>query len=915
MPDSTRPGPSGFDRTNAVIAGIVALISYIVYAMTVQRSIPFWDCGEFIACSAILGIPHPPGTPLFVLMGRLISIVPFVEDISYRINYLSVISSAFTAMFAYLVTVRIVRYFANDSADRLSRIIAYLGGFTGSLFVAFSRTNWGNSVESEVYGLGLAISLAIVWLTLRYFEQKGSAQASRYLVMVFYLALLGVGVHMVVFLVLPACAVYFILNRNAERRDWLVLCGFLIAELLLILLIALSGGNSTAFYIISALLAGVMLMFIYNKISWALLIGVASVASVMTSFSNYILLTPIMLGVLIVLAFFSVRYRLNMHWRTAIAIVVIGVIGMSVHLFIPIRSTLNPRIDQNNTSRGWQQFVDFLDRKQYGQVSMVDRMFNRRGKLENQFGRHAHMGFWSYFEEQYSPSGWGFVPFFILGLIGIIVAIRKRIEIGLPFLTILLVCSVGLILYMNFADGTQYNFDTGDAYMEVRNRDYFFTPAFVFFGIAMGLGISAIVQYLRDMAPESMKKTAVYASLVLALLPGISLAHSYHTNDRSQNYIPYVYGKNLLDTCAPNSIFFTAGDNDTFPLWCLQEAYNYRRDVRIVNLSLLQTDWYVEQMKDRFDIPMTLTDSQIVWYPYEIQPGVWGSRPHERFYDRPRKRQTYMQANVFNGRVVRVQDMVMEDIILENRWQHPVFYSTPPYAESPLKLRDRATTVGIGYRLDREPPDPLVDVERGYELFMREYRFDGLSDSKVYRDENATGVFVSHGVGALRVYNELVARKDTVRADSLAEKIISVYPEYWQMYMMYGTNLDQRGDSAKTTQLYQQLSDTLTSFVASNPENLFYLMDLGLIKAELGQRLGNPEQSAEGVALAWEAFEGDPNSSFAFHKLTTLLLSRQRYSDAQRAAQMHAEYRVNLSDGLVRQLLGISGDVPQVPDM
>ena len=154
MPGGLIDKKVSFDRTNAVLAGLVFLGAFIVYAMTVQRTLSFWDCGEFIACSYILGIPHPPGTPLFVLLGRLFSIAPFVHDISYRVNYLSVISSSLTAMFSYLLTVRLVGYFFGDKRnDRLNRIIAYIGGVASGFFVAFSETNWGNSVEAEVYGL------------------------------------------------------------------------------------------------------------------------------------------------------------------------------------------------------------------------------------------------------------------------------------------------------------------------------------------------------------------------------------------------------------------------------------------------------------------------------------------------------------------------------------------------------------------------------------------------------------------------------------------------------------------------------------------------------------------------------------------------------------------------------------------
>ena len=125
---SNAAGSPKFDRTNAVLAGFVFVVSFVVYALTVQRGFSFWDCGEFIACAYSLGIPHPPGTPLFVILGRLAALIPFVEDISYRINYLSVISSAVTAMLSYLLTVRLVGYFFSpeERSSRLNRIIAYI---------------------------------------------------------------------------------------------------------------------------------------------------------------------------------------------------------------------------------------------------------------------------------------------------------------------------------------------------------------------------------------------------------------------------------------------------------------------------------------------------------------------------------------------------------------------------------------------------------------------------------------------------------------------------------------------------------------------------------------------------------------------------------------------------------------------
>ncbi|MEW5995048.1 MAG: DUF2723 domain-containing protein, partial [Candidatus Zixiibacteriota bacterium] len=290
-----------FDRTNAVLAAAIFLIAFVAYALTVQRTFSFWDCGEFIACSYILGIPHPPGTPLFVILGRVFSLIPLAEDISYRINYISVISSAFTAMFSYLLTVRVVRYFfAREDRHWTTRLIAYIGGIAGGLFVAFGRTNWSNSVEAEVYGLALALSTMIVWLTLRYFEQRGTMAAARIIVLVFYLALLGIGIHMTVFLVVPVCSLFFILKRNAESRDWLILSGFVIFELLLIILFSDMRNGSSIFYLVSALAVVAMLVVLYRKINWAIVIAIGSVSSIMLGFSQYIVVTPLAFGLLIV---------------------------------------------------------------------------------------------------------------------------------------------------------------------------------------------------------------------------------------------------------------------------------------------------------------------------------------------------------------------------------------------------------------------------------------------------------------------------------------------------------------------------------------------------------------------------------------------------------------------------------------
>ncbi len=926
MPELLTKSKEPLDRTNAFIAAFVFLASFVVYAMTVQQTLSFWDCGEFIASAYILGIPHPPGFPLFINLGRVFAMIPFVEDVSHRINYISVMGSAFTAMFSYLLTVRIIGYFFNgESHTPLNRLIAYVGGITGAFFVTFGRTNWANSVEAEVYGMALAMMVAMVWLTFRFFEQRGSITGTKSLIFVFYLAMLGVGVHMTVFLVMPILAFFFILGKDASRRDYAILSAFVVIELLLIMLFSTAPGGPPgykAFFVVTALLGIAVLILLYKHINWGILIGVVAASSVMLSFERWMYITPIGFLVLVVLGLMSEKRGWGLQWKTGLVVIVIAVIGMSVHLFIPIRSDQDPRIDENNPSRDFQTFVSFLDRKQYGQTSMTERMFSRRGLWENQIGRHPHMGFWSYFEEQYGPERWGFVPFFALGLLGMFVAMRKRWEIGMPFFALFLLTTLGLVLYMNFADGTQYDPASGDAYLEVRNRDYFFTPGFVFFGIAMGLGIAAIMKYVKDALSNSggsTQKLAVYASSILVFLPLTAAAHNWHASDRSENVIPYNYAKNLLDTCEPNALLFTSGDNDTFPLWALQEAYNYRKDVRIINLSLLNTDWYVEQMKNRYDVPIDLTDEQILWHPIPESDGMY-VRPRQMFRDRARKRMTYLTpSRTPDGRVVKVQDMMMDEIVISSidsvngdTWylKQPIYFSSQPYAESPLNLSGRAAATGLLYKLEEVPRERNINVDRGYDLYLNTYRYDGYEDSEVYRDENATGVFITVGVNGVRIFDELHRQNRVDSAKTFAHHLIDVYPEYWQTYILLSDIYENEGDTAAGDSLFHLLHDTLTSFLASNPDNLIYMQDLGLAKYELGSRLDDPELKQAGIDLVWKGYEGNPNAGYGFRKLVTVLSQERDFEGIQQAANMFAQYKVNLNDPFLQQILGRGGPPP-----
>jgi hypothetical protein len=621
------------------------------------------------------------------------------------------------------------------------------------------------------------------------------------------------------------------------------------------------------------------------------------------------------IGAVVILLAFAVWAK-HTDWKTGLAILLLAVMGYSCHLFIPIRSSQNPRIDENNASRSFQTFVNYLERKQYGSESMVKRMFHRRGLLKHQFGSHAHMGFWSYFEKQYGlRSIFGLL--FLLGLFGMGYAAWKKPRIGVPFITLMLLASVGLVLYMNFADGCRYNPTTGDAYLEVRNRDYFFTPAYAYFGLALGLGIAGLLDLARRLLKPGTARIIMPVISILVFLPVATMAANWHENDRHDNYYPKNYSMNILDTCEKDAILFTSGDNDTFPLWCVQEVYNYRKDIRVVNLSLFNTDWYVWQMKWQYGVPISLEREQIEWNIYKSGDKVI-KRPEKPFIDRARKKRRFLipMFDREEQRTVKLQDMMVDEVFLENKGRYPLYFSSEPYAESPLNLRDKAMAVGVIYKLDSLNLPRPINSEKGYELYKNLYRFDDLDDPTIYRDENATGVMLGLGFNAIRIADDFYRSGDTVRAIEILEMCVERYPEFYSAYTELAKYYREGGDSAAAQATMDKFGEVITDLVERDPESQFYLSDYGLYLHDTGN-------STVGIEKLEEAFNINRNSGYAFRKLAQTLFDimgdannttayrTQAQNLLQKVTMQHAQYGANLKDPTLQRLIGAFRQGPQ----
>nr|HPR18910.1 DUF2723 domain-containing protein [Candidatus Cloacimonadota bacterium] len=195
------PQPHINKRTNLVIGLFTFLFALVVYYLTMARSLSFWDAGEYITCSSILGVPHPPGNPFYILLGRFFAIIGLNLPHAQVVNFLSGLFSAFAVMFTYFFTVKLVTMTTSSLKDAY---LAYLAGFIAATYTAFSFTFWNNAIEAEVYsGLAFIINL-IVWLSFIWLEKSKDLSHQNLLVLIIYIFFLGFGIHQTSLQIAPA---------------------------------------------------------------------------------------------------------------------------------------------------------------------------------------------------------------------------------------------------------------------------------------------------------------------------------------------------------------------------------------------------------------------------------------------------------------------------------------------------------------------------------------------------------------------------------------------------------------------------------------------------------------------------------------------------------------------------------------
>ena len=493
----------------------VGLLVFALYAITLAPTTQFWDTSEYIATAHILGIPHPPGNPLFVLLARSWDVLlsPLQLSTAVRINLFSAFMSASAHALWFLVVHHVLRYFGEQRAFRLA------GALVAVLLSATAFTVWNQSnVNEKVYTVSLATIALLSWLLFRWEERLGQGKDDNLLVLMVFILALSVGNHLMAFLAAPAMLVFVLVVHPKTLLNWKLYAAGLIA----------------------------------------------------------------------------------------------GVLGLSVHLFLPLRAALDPLINEADPTcenlrsafvsiltwgkGGCVALSDALSRRQYDKPPLLPRLAPLSSQLVN---------YLQYFDWQWSRSLAGAnvllapvrVPFTMaftaLGLWGALEHRKRDWPSFLYVLALFSTLSIGLVWYLNFKYG--YSIvapETAPGGHEVRERDYFFIVSFSVWGLWAGLGIVVLWQQMADRF-GSLGKTAPV--LAIALVP---LVLNWQWATRSYDWSTRDWGYNLLMSVEPYGVLFTNGDNDTFPLWYAQEVEGVRRDVTVIVTSYLNTAWYARQLRD-----------------------------------------------------------------------------------------------------------------------------------------------------------------------------------------------------------------------------------------------------------------------------------------------------------------------------
>ena len=786
-----------FKKINNIVGWAVALIACTVYILTAEAGGSFWDCGEFVSSCFKLQIPHPPGAPLFVILGRVF-IVLFGDNplmAAKAVNIMSALASGFTILFLFWTITHFARRIVKvNTSDALSsyQIWSIMGaGAVGALAYTFSDSFWYSAVEGEVYAMSSFFTAIVFWAILKWENHADEPGADRWIVFIFFMMGLSIGVHLLNLLTIPAIVmVYYFRRRDtfnyATLRKWFIRIVGVGGILAFIVTLIGAAGESTDNIPLDGTMGGLMilgtvigigLLFLIERVKkdqkayyggtyiffliGCMITGVVQVGVIQYSiklaatfdrwFVNGFGL-PFFSGFafFFVLVAVLIRYGLKFATKKAWPYLRLGLwcltfmlIGYSTYVTTMIRSTANPSVDMYNVDNPIS-LVGYLGREQYGDFPLLfgqkftaqpvdlkssgmryqkardkyieigpDRkyvyapddkmvfprvwdagndqnhadyyayylginkqkdgtyeraptqadnvkffvgyqiywmyfryfMWNFSGKQnDNQglFAANVRDGNWItgtpidnliYGDQSSMPDSLKnnkannklFLLPLILGLIGLFYQFKQRGDDGTVNMLLFFFTGFAVILYLNQAG------------YQPRERDYAYVGSFYAFAVWIGLGVLKVRDWLSKKIPLTIAASMATIICLLAV-PVLMASQEWDDHDRSQKQLPRDLAKDYLESCAPNAILITYGDNDTYPLWYAQEVEGIRPDIRVINFSLLGIDWYINELRYKVNQSDPI---DVIWTPEQIEGGKRDyiqyhpkeNIPENRYYD------------------------------------------------------------------------------------------------------------------------------------------------------------------------------------------------------------------------------------------------------------------------------------------
>jgi hypothetical protein len=682
-----------FNRINNITGWLVCLIACSVYIMTMEATGSLWDCGEFASSAFKLQVPHPPGAPLFVLLGRVFTI-PFSDNPITGLNLLSALASGFSILFLFWTITHFGRKIVEKEDKELSNqsIFAIMAaGIVGALAYTFSDSFWYSAVEAEVYALSSFFTAIVFWAMLKWEHSvskeeaqgiKGHfTQADRWIILIFYLMGLSIGVHLLNLLAIPAIVMIYYFKRYKPTTKGTIIA-FLIG-------CVITGVVQKAVIQWSIKGAGNFDVLFVNGFGNGFFVG----------FGFFFLL----LGVIIYLLMKKANQNNWNFLKLGLWSFAFMLLGYSTYFTTMIRSNADPVIDMFNVDNP-MSLVGYVSREQYGDwpilygqdftakvmdYKITETKIKSNGKYEdagrkveyvyapedkhffprmwdasNDQGHADYYADWAgigkdaegnwtrrptmaenigYFMDY--QIRWMYMRYFlwnfagkqndiqgvrmsnvrdgnwitginafdnlrldkqenlpetlrnnkannklyalplILGILGLMFQIKKDKNDALVTGLLFFFTGLAICIYLN-QPGNQ-----------PRERDYAYVGSFYAFAIWIGLGVFWVREKFASLI-KNMNLAGIVAFLIcLVLVPLNMAAEEWDDHDRSKKVIALDLAKNYLESCAPNAVLISFGDNDTYPLWYAQEVEGIRKDVRVINSSLLGTDWYINQLR------------------------------------------------------------------------------------------------------------------------------------------------------------------------------------------------------------------------------------------------------------------------------------------------------------------------------